>query len=562
MICEYERWEKKTKELEEVVNIQFAKWFEKVCKGEYELGVSAFEPSLTLREIAEINQKIEIYKSLSPRKPPEPIKRRIPSVAEIKSYIAKKFERGLTFVIVSYHTNPLFAIRERVLEEEGIEIDTYDQGGQGIYQERLAYKLASKFDCEVFTFTLGRSYLKKERYLNIHPNAPVIPIPYVGPLVEFVEDRTGLIKKENLYFVIDDLVEATLDYLIEKGIEVDVFSGHYAEGVAAARRLRKCYLKRTGRKAIFSATTHSLGWDKFVNTYYEYSPMELGAFNFDRRLMEERKGFQEADLVITVSPTETEVVKRVYGAKGDKVVSIPGGVDTELFRPFDPRRDGQRVEALRKKHGISSEDRLIMMVGRLWDYKRKGVDIAIDVGALVRRRVPNLKLVLVGLSPRDHPEDVWRAARLEVEALLHKNNLWEDSVLVEMVPHHEIPTWLQLVALSRGLVLAIPRVEPWGLANLEAMAVGNVVVTIDEGGPPHYIENGKTGILVNRRNIRQITERVVEVLKEEDYARKIRENASLVASREHSWEGVARRFLWAHFTTISSGLSTPRTSGL
>lgn len=129
------------------------------------------------------------------------------------------------------------------------------------------------------------------------------------------------------------------------------------------------------------------------------------------------------------------------------------------------------------------------MGGRLWDYKRKGVDVAAEVGAMLKDRIEregeSVKFVFAGLSPRDHPLEEWRVARQEVESLVRHRGLWGNSVLVDMAPHEQMPTWPQLAAVSRGLVLALPRVEPWRLMNLEALAVGNVVITVNEGGPTH-----------------------------------------------------------------------------
>jgi glycosyltransferase involved in cell wall biosynthesis len=512
-----------------------AHWFKRVCRGDYGFGEG-------------FNHLVETYRALLEGRPSLLPLSPAPCEDELKAHLAER--GGLTIAVVSYHTNPLYAIRERVREEEGIEIDLYDQGGQGTYQERLAYELASRFGVNVLSFTLKRSYLTKERYLNIHPLAPVIPIPNRSG--RFVEDDTGLVKKENLYFIIDELVDATLDYLAKNRINVDVFSGHYATGVAACRRLHRKY-EEAGGRAIFSATTHSLGWDKFVNVAGELTAEELTALNLNRRLAEEKEGFHEADLVITVSPTEAETVTHpsLYAVPREKVVVIPGGVDTDLFRPYDPALDKERVEVLRREHRLSDE-RVILMTGRLWDYKRKGVDTCIEVCAGVKREVGGrlgLKFAFVGLPPEGSKTEQ------EIEALVRRWNIWDESIMMEMVPHERIPAWLQLAAQSKGVVLALPRVEPWGLANLEAMATGNVVVTINRGGPPHYIVDGRTGILVDREDVQGVVRRVVEVLLDDDLARRIREEAARVAAEEFSWSAVAGRFLWAHLLiTASAGI--------
>jgi len=49
-----------------------------------------------------------------------------PSEAEVADFLRERYPSGLTVAMVSYHTNPLYAIKERVRAEEGIDIDPFD----------------------------------------------------------------------------------------------------------------------------------------------------------------------------------------------------------------------------------------------------------------------------------------------------------------------------------------------------------------------------------------------------------------------------------------------------
>ncbi len=479
-----------------------------------------------------------------------------PSEAQVCDTLRRQFPSGLTCALVSYHTNPLYAIRERVRDEEGVDIDPFDQGGQGTYQERLSFELAEGFDVRVLTFTMARSFLTRQQYLNIHPSAPVVPVPHSG---QFVEDASGLVKKENIYFIIDELVDNTVEYLVDHALEVDFFSGHYATGMAAVRRLSRKYGDAMERTVPYSATTHSLGWDRFLATYDVYTQQELARFNFDRRLEEEMVSMQGADAVITVAPGEVETVTHpgLYNVPRDRVVTIPGGVDTQVFRPYRAGEDWDAVTALRSRHKLTEGDRLILVIGRLWDYRRKGVDITLEAFAGARRvmgaRAKSLRLALVGVPPSEDATGKWGRLRVEVEELVAKSGVQDSTLLVEMIPHEVVPAWLHFTALSGGVVLALPRVEPWGLMNLEAMATGNVVVTIDKGGPPNYIESGHNGLLVNRDDPAGTIQALAQVLSDDELADRMRKNAHITASTQHSWADVARRFLWAHLRVMDAG---------
>jgi len=521
------------------------RWFEWASGG-----CEGPQPDVPLREATERGRQ-EHALSATRRALPELI---APSEAEVADVLRECYPSGLTVAMVSYHTNPLYAIKERVRVEEGIDIDPFDQGGQGTYQERVAFELAERFGLRVVSFTVARSFLTKESYLNIHPRAPVVPIPHSG---SYVEDGSGLVKKENIYFILDELVDNTVDYLVDNDVLVGLFSGHYATGMAAAFRLSRRYGKALGRVVPYSATTHSLGWDRFVATYDTYTTAQLKAFNFDRRLTEESRAMRVADLVVTVAPDEIETVTnpRLYDVSAEKIVCIPGGVDTQLFHPYIPAQDEDEVAALRRKHGIAEDDRLILAIGRLWDYRRKGVDTVIEAFARVREAIKPeagaLRLALVGVPPRDHSLAQWRELRNELENLVRERGVESSTLLAEMVPHEVVPAWLHLTAISRGLVLALPRVEPWGLSNLEAMATGNLVVTINQGGPPNYIQSGYNGLLVNRDDLEGVVRRVTEALRNEDLAKEIREKAHLTASKGYSWADVARRLLWAHLEAMA-----------
>jgi glycosyltransferase involved in cell wall biosynthesis len=67
------------------------------------------------------------------------------------------------------------------------------------------------------------------------------------------------------------------------------------------------------------------------------------------------------------------------------------------------------------------------------------------------------------------------------------------------VPHDEIPAWL-----ARSHVLAQPSlIEPFGLALLEAMAVGRSVVATRIGGPPEFVPP-EAGALVDPTDVHDI----------------------------------------------------------
>jgi glycosyltransferase involved in cell wall biosynthesis len=68
----------------------------------------------------------------------------------------------------------------------------------------------------------------------------------------------------------------------------------------------------------------------------------------------------------------------------------------------------------------------------------------------------------------------------------------EGVTLAGSVPHDDVPAWIA----QSNVVCQPSLVEPFGLALLEAMAVGRSVVATRVGGPPEFVTAG-AGVLVD-----------------------------------------------------------------
>ena len=90
--------------------------------------------------------------------------------------------------------------------------------------------------------------------------------------------------------------------------------------------------------------------------------------------------------MVCVSDEVRDAVRRHTG-RFERVVTIPNGVDTELFSP-GPADPGLRAE-------LGLEGRFV--VGWIGSFRRfHGIDVLIEAAARARRDVPELALLLVG----------------------------------------------------------------------------------------------------------------------------------------------------------------------
>jgi PEP-CTERM/exosortase A-associated glycosyltransferase len=166
------------------------------------------------------------------------------------------------------------------------------------------------------------------------------------------------------------------------------------------------------------------------------------------------------------------------GVEPDKVTVIPNAVDIDAFN-VERRRD----QALAAELGIADAP-VIGFIGSFYAYE--GLALALDALVLLRARMPQVRLLLVGGGPQE------ANLRARVEQL----GLAGATVFAGRVPHSEVSRYYDLVdafvypRLSMRLTDLVTPLKP-----LEAMAQGRLVVASDVGGHRELIRDGETGVL-------------------------------------------------------------------
>lgn len=170
---------------------------------------------------------------------------------------------------------------------------------------------------------------------------------------------------------------------------------------------------------------------------------------------------REFDVILANSIFSRENILRTYNLES-KVCYL--GVDTEYYKPT-----GEPKEAF------------VVGVGTI--YHAKGIDRAIRaVAAVERSKRPALVWVGNGASQSDLDEYTLLARRLGVT----------------FTPQIHVPDSEVVSLLSRATAIVYTsRLEPFGLAPLEANACGTPAVAIAEGGIKETIRNGVNGFLAS-----------------------------------------------------------------
>jgi glycosyltransferase involved in cell wall biosynthesis len=169
-----------------------------------------------------------------------------------------------------------------------------------------------------------------------------------------------------------------------------------------------------------------------------------------------------------------------------RITLIPYGVDTERFRPAD----SSARSALRRQFGFNN-CKVVLVVARL--VPEKGFDRLLEAWSLVKRRVPDALLVLLGDGPeRQLLESL--AARLEDVRFVGE--------VRDPVPYLQAADCLTLPSFTEGQPISL----------LEAMSTGLVCVGTDIGGISDALDDGRLGVLVPPGNVDCLAEALIEVL--------------------------------------------------
>ncbi len=181
-----------------------------------------------------------------------------------------------------------------------------------------------------------------------------------------------------------------------------------------------------------------------------------------------------------------------------RLVSFFPPVEVDTFRPG--RED--RV-AVRADWGVPADSPVVGCVANV--NPQKGIVDLVRAFALVRERVPNARLVLVGA---EHPTHVGYSA--EVRAAIAAGGLVEGKDVLFVGARFDLER--QLAGFDVFAFAPVPRGEGITTAVLEAMASGLPVVTTAVAGLPEAIEDRVSGRLVPPLDPPALAQAIVQVL--------------------------------------------------
>ena len=205
--------------------------------------------------------------------------------------------------------------------------------------------------------------------------------------------------------------------------------------------------------------------------FLHYPEQYPGAKQRYLRLMT-RLSVRRAARVIAVSEATRQDVIRLYGARPEKVVTVPNGVSGD-YLPLPV----EQVEAFRAAQSLP--ERFILFVGTL--QPRKNLETLLRAYAQVADEI-GWELVVVGAAGWSYAP-IFETAR--------SLGLAERVRFAGYVAGEDLPLWYN----AAGMFVYPAFYEGFGLPLLEAMACGTPVIAADTSSLPEVV--GDAGLLVD-----------------------------------------------------------------
>jgi alpha-1,6-mannosyltransferase len=227
----------------------------------------------------------------------------------------------------------------------------------------------------------------------------------------------------------------------------------------------------------------------------------------------------------TIAPSET-VARELRNAGVENVVHVPLGVDLQLFTPAR-RAYGPET---RRRLGLPP-GQLAMYVGRI--AAEKDLDVLLRAWLQVQSRT-GAHLIIVGHGP----------ARAGLKSA-------PGGGQVIWLPYQRDRNQLADLYGAVDLAVAPGPAETFGLAAMEAMASGNPVLSVDQGGVADTVARSGAGMLYrsgDSAHLAQVAERMLNT-----DLRSLGNTARSFTEAHHSWNSVFDRLFDVYRRVIADG---------
>jgi glycosyltransferase involved in cell wall biosynthesis len=332
-------------------------------------------------------------------------------------------------------------------------------------------------------------------------------IPYHRLLVDGVRDYP----QHPLHSFIEQYAQGLVEHAVEHRAQLIHASSFYINGLAGAAAARQLGIpfvyEMRGLEELMQVSRHPAfeGSDRhrFLAT------VELAAC-------------RDADAVFVITEAlGRELIDR--GISQDRIVVLPNGVHADRFAPR------ARDAGLARQLGVENKT-VIGYAGGLVDYE--GLDLLLLAAAALKERRRDFHVLIVGDG---HHEPALRS-------MVDRMRLGDVTTFTGRVAHSDIDRYLSLFDITPFPRLPLPVCELISpIKPFEAMATGKAVVASDVAALAEIVQDGRTGLLVEKGSAEALTEALERLLDSADLRASLGRAARAWVTAERDWSTIVPR---------------------
>jgi len=234
---------------------------------------------------------------------------------------------------------------------------------------------------------------------------------------------------------------------------------------------------------------------KFVTTFH-------GTYNFNSSIKKYYNSIMvKSDIAITGSNFILDHIKSNY--ETTKLVRlVKRGIDENYFNPFNI--ENSKKEKIRKEMGFSDQNFLVLLPGRLTNWKGQKIFIEAANFLKMQDKLSNIFFIILG-DPQGRNSYV-----TELHSLISKYKLVDKVRIVKAM--NNMPLAYSFVNL---VVSASIEPEAFGRVSIEAQAMQKPILASSIGGSIETIIEGETGWLFKASSAEDLAENIYKISKKE-----------------------------------------------
>jgi glycosyltransferase involved in cell wall biosynthesis len=276
----------------------------------------------------------------------------------------------------------------------------------------------------------------------------------------------------------------------------------------------------------FAYLLNSVRLENSIVTCYDLIPW---VYDHNRSSIwkENMDGLKQAETIITISEfSRDEIVKYLDYPKQMIKIIYPAVDHSSYYHAHD--------KGILSKLDIPDNQKVVLYVGS--EVPRQNVPLLIKAFALLKKKIPNIKLVKIG-DPQSY------GARETIIQLINDLELRNDIIFAGYLPEEDMPKWY-----NAADILVYPcDYAGFGLPPLEAMACGTPVITSNTTSLPEVV--GDAGIMIDPQDFELMADKMYDVLTNNKLKDKMINNG-LKRSKLFKWDDSAKKTLEIYKTMI------------